>query len=87
MTNAPYLMAKLRGGARIGHQSVQDSMFLDGLEDAYDTGRLMGRFAKTVPKPISLRANSRMALRWRPLTRRDRRNLMVSLPLKLPPSP
>lgn len=87
MTNAPYLMAKLRGGARIGHQSVQDSMFLDGLEDAYDTGRLMGSFAKTVLKPISLRANSRMALRWRPLTRRDRRNLMVSLPLKLPPSP
>ena len=46
MTNAPYLMAKLRGGARIGHQSVQDSMFLDGLEDAYDKGRLMGSFAE-----------------------------------------
>ena len=46
MTNAPYLMSKLRGGARIGHQSVQDSMFLDGLEDAYDKGRLMGSFAE-----------------------------------------
>ncbi len=46
MTNAPYLMPKLRGGARIGHQSVQDSMFLDGLEDAYDKGRLMGTFAE-----------------------------------------
>ncbi|MCO4848271.1 MAG: acetyl-CoA C-acyltransferase [Yoonia sp.] len=46
MTNAPYLMAKLRGGARIGHQTVQDSMFLDGLEDAYDKGRLMGTFAE-----------------------------------------
>lgn len=46
MTNAPYLMTKLRGGARIGHQSVQDSMFLDGLEDAYDKGRLMGTFAE-----------------------------------------
>ena len=46
MTKAPYLMSKLRGGARIGHQSVQDSMFLDGLEDAYDKGRLMGSFAE-----------------------------------------
>ncbi|AXX99068.1 acetyl-CoA C-acyltransferase [Profundibacter amoris] len=46
MTNAPYLLPKMRGGARIGHQSVQDSMFLDGLEDAYDKGRLMGTFAE-----------------------------------------
>ncbi|MEL6841366.1 MAG: acetyl-CoA C-acyltransferase [Pseudomonadota bacterium] len=46
MTNAPYLMPKLRSGARIGHQQVQDSMFLDGLEDAYDKGRLMGTFAE-----------------------------------------
>jgi acetyl-CoA C-acetyltransferase len=46
MTNAPYLLPKLRAGARIGHQSVIDSMFLDGLEDAYDKGRLMGTFAE-----------------------------------------
>ncbi|MEL7211016.1 MAG: acetyl-CoA C-acyltransferase [Pseudomonadota bacterium] len=46
MTNAPYLLPKMRGGARIGHQHVQDSMFLDGLEDAYDKGRLMGTFAE-----------------------------------------
>ena len=46
MTNAPYLMPKMRRGARIGHQTVQDSMFLDGLEDAYDKGRLMGTFAE-----------------------------------------
>ncbi len=46
MTNAPYLLPKMRSGARIGHQSVQDSMFLDGLEDAYDKGRLMGTFAE-----------------------------------------
>ena len=46
MTNAPYLLPKMRGGARIGHQTVQDSMFLDGLEDAYDKGRLMGSFAE-----------------------------------------
>ena len=46
MTNAPYLLAKMRGGARIGHTQVVDSMFLDGLEDAYDKGRLMGSFAE-----------------------------------------
>lgn len=46
MTNAPYLLPGMRGGARIGHQSVLDSMFLDGLEDAYDKGRLMGTFAE-----------------------------------------
>lgn len=46
MTNAPYLMPKMRGGARIGHAEVIDSMFLDGLEDAYDKGRLMGTFAE-----------------------------------------
>lgn len=46
MTNAPYLNPKMRGGARIGHQQMIDSMFLDGLEDAYDKGRLMGTFAE-----------------------------------------
>jgi acetyl-CoA C-acetyltransferase len=46
MTNAPYLMPKARAGYRMGHQTVQDHMFLDGLEDAYDKGRLMGTFAE-----------------------------------------
>lgn len=46
MTNAPYLLTKHRGGARIGHDAVKDSMYLDGLEDAYDPGRLMGSFAE-----------------------------------------
>lgn len=46
MTNSPYLLPKLRDGARIGHSQVVDSMFLDGLEDAYDKGRLMGTFAE-----------------------------------------
>ena len=46
MTNAPYLLPKMRNGARIGHQEVKDHMFLDGLEDAYDKGRLMGTFAE-----------------------------------------
>lgn len=46
MTNAPYLLPAMRGGARIGHQGAVDHMFLDGLEDAYDKGRLMGTFAE-----------------------------------------
>ncbi|HEY2050956.1 MAG TPA: acetyl-CoA C-acyltransferase [Caulobacteraceae bacterium] len=46
MTNAPYLLAKHRGGARIGHDRVMDSMYLDGLEDAYEPGKLMGAFAE-----------------------------------------
>jgi acetyl-CoA C-acetyltransferase len=46
MSNAPYLMPKARAGYRMGHQQVQDHMFLDGLEDAYDKGRLMGTFAE-----------------------------------------
>ncbi len=46
MTNAPYLLPKMRGGARMGHAEVVDHMFLDGLEDAYDKGRLMGTFAE-----------------------------------------
>ena len=46
MSNAPYLLAKHRGGARIGHDVVKDSMYLDGLEDAYAPGKLMGAFAE-----------------------------------------
>ena len=46
MTNAPYLLPKMRSGARLGHGEVVDHMFLDGLEDAYDKGRLMGTFAE-----------------------------------------
>ena len=46
MTGAPYLLAKMRAGARLGHGQVIDHMFLDGLEDAYAKGRLMGTFAE-----------------------------------------
>jgi acetyl-CoA C-acetyltransferase len=46
MTNAPYLLPKAREGLRLGHGQVMDHMFLDGLEDAYDKGRLMGTFAE-----------------------------------------
>ena len=46
MTNAPYLLPKARSGYRMGHQQAVDHMFLDGLEDAYDKGKLMGSFAE-----------------------------------------
>ncbi len=46
MSNAPYLLERARGGYRMGHGKVLDHMFLDGLEDAYDKGRLMGTFAE-----------------------------------------
>lgn len=46
MTNAPYLLPRARMGLRMGHGQVMDHMFLDGLEDAYDKGRLMGTFAE-----------------------------------------
>ena len=46
MSEAPYLLPQMRGGARIGHGRTIDHMFLDGLEDAYDKGRLMGTFAE-----------------------------------------
>ena len=46
MSGAPYLLSKHRAGARIGHDVVKDSMYLDGLEDAYAPGKLMGAFAE-----------------------------------------
>jgi acetyl-CoA C-acetyltransferase len=46
MTEAPFLLPKMRSGARLGHTSALDHMFCDGLEDAYDKGRLMGSFAE-----------------------------------------
>jgi acetyl-CoA C-acetyltransferase len=46
MTNAPYILPKMRAGARLGHTQVMDHMFVDGLEDAYDKGRLMGTYAE-----------------------------------------
>jgi acetyl-CoA C-acetyltransferase len=50
MTNAPYLSKQHRGGARIGHDTFYDHMYLDGLEDAYEPGRLMGSFAEETAK-------------------------------------
>ncbi len=46
MTNAPYLLAKARGGYRVGHDRIIDHMLMDGLEDAYESGRSMGDFGE-----------------------------------------
>ena len=54
MTNAPYLLAKHRKGARFGHDSVKDSMLLDGLEDAYETGKPMGAFAEETARAYQI---------------------------------
>ena len=59
MTNAPYLLPKARAGYRMGHQQVLDHMFLDGLEDAYDKGRLMGTFAEDCAGNTALPVPSR----------------------------
>lgn len=54
MTNAPYLLKKHRSGARIGHDTAYDHMFLDGLEDAYEAGRAMGTFAQDTANEYEL---------------------------------
>lgn len=64
MTNAPYLLEKARSGYRMGHGQIKDHMFLDGLEDAYDKGKLMGVFADQTARTeeISRQEQDRFAL-------------------------
>jgi acetyl-CoA C-acetyltransferase len=69
MTNAPYLLAKHRGGARIGHDVVKDSMFLDGLEDAYTPGKLMGAFADETARALGFTREAQDAFALRSLER------------------
>ncbi|PAU97446.1 thiolase family protein [Paracoccus salipaludis] len=69
MTNAPYLLPKMRGGARLGHGQVIDSMFLDGLEDAYDKGRLMGTFAEDCAEEFQFTRQAQDDYALRSLTR------------------
>ena len=54
MSGAPYILPKMRAGARLGHAQAMDHMFLDGLEDAYDKGRLMGTFAEDCAETYQL---------------------------------
>src|SRR4026207_974548 len=58
MTNAPYLLPKARAGLRMGHGQVIDHMFYDGLEDAYEEGRLMGTFAEECAQGFSFTRES-----------------------------
>tara|TARA_R100000935_G_scaffold58904_1_gene99391 strand:- start:15127 stop:16269 length:1143 start_codon:yes stop_codon:yes gene_type:complete len=53
MSNAPYLLPKMREGARLGHANVIDHIFMDGLEDAYDKGRLMGTLAEDCAQALN----------------------------------
>jgi acetyl-CoA C-acetyltransferase len=69
MSNAPYLLQKHRGGARLGHDTVQDSMFLDGLEDAYTPGKLMGAFAEDAARDYQLTREAQDDYALRSLTR------------------
>lgn len=69
MTGAPYLMAKHRGGARIGHDVISDSMYLDGLEDAYTPGKLMGAFAEDTARQYQFTREAQDAYAIESLTR------------------
>jgi acetyl-CoA C-acetyltransferase len=69
MSNAPYLLAKHRGGARIGHDVVKDSMYLDGLEDAYTPGKLMGNFAEDSARDYQFTREAQDAYAIRSLSR------------------
>jgi acetyl-CoA C-acetyltransferase len=74
MTNAPYLLPKARGGYRMGHQQVLDHMFLDGLEDAYDKGRLMGTFAEACADKYSFSREAQDGFAVASLQRAQRAN-------------
>jgi acetyl-CoA C-acetyltransferase len=74
MTNAPYLLPKMRAGARLGHAEVKDHMFLDGLEDAYDKGRLMGSFAEDTAQAYQLTREAQDAFATESLKRARRAN-------------
>ncbi|WP_206954881.1 acetyl-CoA C-acetyltransferase [Trinickia acidisoli] len=74
MTNAPYLLPKARGGMRMGHGQVLDHMFLDGLEDAYDKGRLMGSFAEECASAYGFTREAQDAFAIESLLRAKRAN-------------
>ena len=69
MSNAPYLLGKHRGGARIGHDVVKDSMYVDGLEDAYAPGTLMGVFAEQAARNYDFSRRDQDAYAVESLTR------------------
>ena len=74
MTNAPYLLPKARSGYRMGHGQILDHMFLDGLEDAYDKGRLMGTFAEECAKKFHFTRQAQDAFAVTSLQRAQKAN-------------
>jgi acetyl-CoA C-acetyltransferase len=74
MSNAPYLLDRARGGYRLGHGRVLDHMFLDGLEDAYDKGRLMGTFAEDTAEAYQFTREAQDAFATESLRRAKRAN-------------
>jgi acetyl-CoA C-acetyltransferase len=74
MTNAPYLLPKARAGLRMGHGQVVDHMFYDGLEDAYDKGRLMGAFAEDTASKYQFSRQSQDEFAIASLTRAQKAN-------------
>jgi len=69
MTNAPYILPRARDGYRLGHNRTMDHMFLDGLEDAYDEGRLMGTFAEDTAEHYQFTRDAQDAYAIRSLER------------------
>lgn len=69
MSNAPYLLRKARAGYRLGHGELKDHMFLDGLEDAYDQGKLMGYFAEQTAKKFNISREAQDTYAARSMTR------------------
>ena len=80
MTNAPYLLPKVRDGHRLGHGMVIDHMFLDGLEDAYEQGKLMGEFAEQCATQLSRLPEQRKQLKM--ALSKERLRLWLSNPEK-----
>ena len=85
MTNAPYLLPKARGGLRMGHGQVIDHMFYDGLEDAYDKGRLMGTFAEECASNYQFSREAQDAFAISSLTRAQNANKDGSFAWELTP--
>ncbi len=85
MTNAPYLLPKARGGFRLGHGEVKDHMFLDGLEDAYQKGRLMGTFAEECADSYKFTRRAQDEFAIRSLTRAQTANTDGSFAWEITP--
>ena len=85
MTNAPYLLPKARAGLRMGHGQVIDHMFYDGLEDAYDKGRLMGSFAEDCARKYAFKREEQDAFAIASLNRAQAANKDGSFAWELTP--